>query len=161
MFKSLLNIHTLRVDPGAEDVEPVFLIPVSLPCLERGRLYNKKRVDLLTLPHGRSWCWVAWNIRVVWQTHAPGAEDAEPVNLIPVGLPCLERKAPLQKREKNQSLKHRYLWFYNRYLPSKQLLSCLLILGQKATFLQYADIIISAIVFFKEKCFTVKGFFRK
>ena len=27
--------------PGAEDAEPVFLIPVGLPCLERGRLYKK------------------------------------------------------------------------------------------------------------------------
>ena len=28
--------------PGAEDAEPVALIPVGLPCLERGRLYKKK-----------------------------------------------------------------------------------------------------------------------
>ena len=27
--------------PGAEDAKPVFLIPVGLPCLERGRLYKK------------------------------------------------------------------------------------------------------------------------
>ena len=27
--------------PGAEDAEPVILIPVGLPCLERGRLYKK------------------------------------------------------------------------------------------------------------------------
>ena len=30
-------------------------------------------------------------LRVVKQTPAPGAEDAEPVSLIPVGLHCLER----------------------------------------------------------------------
>ena len=29
-------------DPGAEDAKPVILIPVGLPCLERGRLYKKK-----------------------------------------------------------------------------------------------------------------------
>ena len=28
--------------PGAEDAEPVILIPVGLPCLERGRLSKKK-----------------------------------------------------------------------------------------------------------------------
>ena len=28
---------------GAEDAEPVILIPVGLPCLERGRLYKKGR----------------------------------------------------------------------------------------------------------------------
>ena len=27
--------------PGAEDAEPVILVPVGLPCLERGRLYQK------------------------------------------------------------------------------------------------------------------------
>ena len=27
--------------PGAEDAEPVFLIPVGLPCLERGRHIKK------------------------------------------------------------------------------------------------------------------------
>ena len=31
--------------PGAEDAEPVFLIPVGLPCLERGRLYKKMWLD--------------------------------------------------------------------------------------------------------------------
>ena len=39
--------------PGAEDAEPVILIPVGLPCLERGRPYKKKYwggfVDLLLL----------------------------------------------------------------------------------------------------------------
>ena len=28
--------------PGAEDAEPVILVPVGLPCLERGRLYKKR-----------------------------------------------------------------------------------------------------------------------
>ena len=28
--------------PGAEDAEPVSLIPVGLPCLKRGRLNKKK-----------------------------------------------------------------------------------------------------------------------
>ena len=37
------------------------------------------------------------------QTRAPGAEDAEPVILIPVGLPCLERGRLLQKK-KHESL---------------------------------------------------------
>ena len=31
--------------PGAEDAEPVILIPVGLPCLKRGRLYQKKSVE--------------------------------------------------------------------------------------------------------------------
>ena len=34
---------------------------------------------------------MAWGIRVVLQTSAPGVDDAEPVLLILVGLPCLER----------------------------------------------------------------------
>ena len=48
-------------------------------------------VDPLTLPHRRSWWRGAWGIRVVQQTPAPGAKDAELVILIPVGLPCLKR----------------------------------------------------------------------
>ena len=30
-----------KTAPGAEDAELVILIPVGLPCLERGRLYKK------------------------------------------------------------------------------------------------------------------------
>ena len=30
-----------KLAPGAEDAEPVFQIPVSLPCLKRGRLVKK------------------------------------------------------------------------------------------------------------------------
>ena len=46
---------------GAEDAEPVILIPVGLPCLERGRLYKKKpRMDaILALKFWRTHCeWI-------------------------------------------------------------------------------------------------------
>ena len=42
-------------------------------------------------------------LRVVYQTPAPGAEDAEPVILTPVGLPCLER-GRLYKKESDITL---------------------------------------------------------
>ena len=41
---------------------------------------------------------MAWGIRVVKQTPAPGAENAEPVTLIPVGFPCLERGRLYKKK---------------------------------------------------------------
>ena len=46
---------------------------------------------------------MAWGIWVVQQTPAPGAEDAEPVILIPVGLPCLER-GRLHKKTKQKKV---------------------------------------------------------
>ena len=42
--------HTggLTPAPGTEDAEPVIIIPVGLPCLERGRLYKKKNCRIHT-----------------------------------------------------------------------------------------------------------------
>ena len=52
---------------------------------------NRQLVYPLMLPSRRGGWWVTWGMRVVLQTLAPGKEDAEPVSLVPVGLPCLER----------------------------------------------------------------------
>ena len=44
-------------------------------------------------------------------TPAPGAEDAEPVILIAVGLPCLERGRRLQKKSRSPKyLKNGYTY---------------------------------------------------
>ena len=51
---------------------------------------------------------------------APDAEDAEPVILIPVGLPCFKRGRPLQKNDVKQNITGH---FTNRNFGPKFLVS--------------------------------------
>ena len=37
-----------KTAPGADDAEPVILIPVGLPCLKRGRLYKNTYIQFST-----------------------------------------------------------------------------------------------------------------